>query len=236
MYLHFVFFHSFIYCFQTNMDVTEDFYIHLVSKFNKVEYPENSSSGFTNILNPCLNLKAKFKVGLENIIFKPDLYLVEKNNDKYSIFLGVEFLDETGGVQSGYNVHYRPEENIYADNIFQLIQHLNNDLETFLTRQKVITPNTNFIFRLRHFSTFVEYKPLSILKPENYVNHRITWTFGSSLMKILGLRSSSYTDKIIFSLKPEFPKMMECLYIYTDIITPTSFGGEDVHLFDIIPM
>ena len=55
-------------------------------------------------------------------------------------------------------------------------------------------------------------------------------------MKILGLRSSSYTDKIIFSFKPEFPKMMECLYIYTDIITPTSFGGENVHLLDIIPM
>ena len=29
---------------------------------------------------------------------------------------------------------------------------------------------------------------------------------------------------------------MECLYIYTHIITPTSFGGENVHLLDIIPI
>ena len=183
-----------------------------------------------------MNLNGKFSIGLENIIFKPDLYLIEKNNEKYSIYLAVEFLDGVGGVQSGYNVHYKPEENIYADNIFQLIQHFNNDLETFLTRQKVISHNTNFIFRLRHFSTFAEFKPLSILKPENYVKHRVTWTFGSGIMKILGLSTSSFTDKITFSLKPEFPKMMECLYIYTDIITPTSFGGENVHLLDIIPM
>ena len=30
--------------------------------------------------------------------------------------------------------------------------------------------------------------------------------------------------------------MMECLYIYTDIITLTSFGGKNVHILDIIPM
>ena len=73
------------------MEVSEDFYVHLVSKFNKVEYPENSSSAFTNIVTPCLNLNGKFSIGLENIIFKPDLYLIEKNNEKYSIYLGVEF-------------------------------------------------------------------------------------------------------------------------------------------------
>ena len=128
----------------------DSFYVYLNSKFNLKEYPNNNATSFTNNLKPTLTHASEYEVGLVNIMFKPEYYVIRKNDDTYFINLHFNYETVEGNV-GGFFIKYMPENNITASNIYELIQYLNNDIYSFLLRQKLNLNNIEQIFRYRQF-------------------------------------------------------------------------------------
>ena len=55
----------------------DSFYTYLNSKFNKDEFPNNKGTAFTNLLKPSLAHANKYEVGLVNIMFNPNFYVIK---------------------------------------------------------------------------------------------------------------------------------------------------------------
>ena len=69
------------------MDASDDFYVYLYSESNKDTYKNNKGSRFTNVINPPLKLSDVYNVAVENVIFKPWIICIPKNDAKYKIEL-----------------------------------------------------------------------------------------------------------------------------------------------------
>ena len=203
------------------------------SQFNHREFPYNTSNSFTNVIKPSITLDGLYDVALENIIFEPDIYTIKKFDEDYSAYISIRYMKENGSL-GGYSVRYIPMSNIKANNIFQLVQHLNNDIMTFLTRQEIINKNQEYIFRLRQFSNFIIFKELSLQK--EYKDLEVTWSLSKKLGDALGIDDLAFQTRPKLFSSPKLPKKLNCLHVYSDIIEATYLGEQTVHLLDIVAM
>ena len=215
------------------METREEFYVYLNSQFNRSDFPHNKNHSFTNVIKPSITLDSSYDVALENIIFEPSIYTIKKLDENFSLTIFFNYIKENGA-KGGYSIRYIPEADIKTDNIYQLIEHLNNDLITFLVRQKVITRKQDYIFRLKQFSSFIEFKKLDL--KEKYKKIDVTWLMSKRFAKVLGIRDLSFDTKPKYLDPPEYPERLNCIHIYSDIIEPTYLGEQTVHLLDIIAM
>ena len=215
------------------MESRDVVYEYLSSKFSKFDFPSNNPNGFTNVIEPSLKLDGTYDVALENIIFEPKINTITKFDERYIINIKVSFVTQNGG-RGGFSVRYIPMIDIKADNIYQLVQYLNNDLVYFLKRQKMIKKEQKHIFRLRTFSTLVEFKELKF--EENYKEVEVRWALSENFARIMGVHDPTFIGKPVIVDPPKFPKQLNCMYIYTDIVEPTYLGDQSVHILDVIPM
>ena len=215
------------------METKDDFYVYLSSIFNKNDFPYNNSNSFTNSIKPTIPLNSTYDVALENIIFDPKIPLIKKNDLDYSAHIFIKYVKQDGS-EGGNGVRYFPESHIKADNISQLIDHINNDLVLFLKRNSMISKTQNVIFTLRPFSSFILFYKL--IPETKYKSFSVTWGLSSKLAEVLGIQDLSFeiTPKIL--IPPKLPKRLDCIHLYSDIIEPSYFGDQTVHLLDIIPL
>ena len=106
------------------MEGDESFHVYLNSEFNKIEFPKNENTGFTNIINPGLKISSDYEVANVNVIFKPDFFSIKKFDEDYSITLLIEYvdlLDETNVIA----LKFVPEFDIRARNTHDLINIIN---------------------------------------------------------------------------------------------------------------
>ena len=215
------------------MDTRDDFYIYLSSQFNHKEFPGNSTNSFTNVIKPSLSLDSAYDVALENIIFEPDMYTIRKYDEDYGAYITVRYTKQNGSI-GGYSVRYVPMSNIKAQNVFQLVQYINNDMLLFLKAQNMVSIDQEYIFRLGQFSNFIDFKELKLA--QEYEDLEITWSLKEKLGKSLGIADPSFRTKPKWLDPPQLPKKINGIYIYSDIIEPTYLGEQTVHLLDIVAM
>ena len=215
------------------METRDDFFVHLNSKFNRKEYPTNTSNGFTNVIKPSLSLDTPYDVALENIIFDPDIFTIKKFDESYWIRIYVKYVTEDHRM-GAFSVNYIPNSYIKVENIYQLVQYFNNDLVTFLLRQKVIQDHQKYILRMRQFNNFVEFNEITY--ESKYKEYEVTWTVSEKVGRVLGIVDLSFSTKPKVMDPPRFPTKLNCVHIYSDIIEATYLGDQTVHLLDILPM
>lgn len=215
------------------MDTRDSVFVYLSSSFNKTQFPSNTPNGFTNLIKPTLSLDSTYDVALENIIFEPKINTIKAYDERYIVEIKISFVHENGGL-SGGRVRYIPMIDLKADNIYQLVQFLNNDLIHFLKRQRMISQKQKHVFRLRPFSTLVEFEELTF--DEKYRKVVVTWTLSKGYADIMGVNERTFVNKPVIVDPPKFPKQLNSIYVYTDIVEPTYMGDQTVHMLDIIPM
>ena len=215
------------------METRDDIYVYLSSSFSKRDFLSSTPKTFSNVIKPSLSLDSTHDVALKNILFQPKLNTITKFDEHYIIEIKVSFIHQNGGL-SGGRVRYIPMIDIKADNILQLVQYLNNDLVHFLKRQKMISKHKKNVFRLRAFSTLVEFEELTF--DEKYKKIEVTWTLCEHYARAMGVHNCIFINKPIIVDPPKFPKQLNCMYVYSDIVEATYLGDQTVHILDIISM
>ena len=130
---------------------------------------------------------------------------------------------------------YFPQVNMTGDTIEELIKNLNWDFMSFLKKNDVIDANHDDIFILHNSNapiTFNKIIPLNI----GDGNARIRWSLGRKLCKSLGIQRCKFIDYPFSIGIPKLPNPIDYINVYCDRIEPSYYGGQRVHLLDIVPM
>ena len=219
-----------------------DFYIYLDSDFNKKEFKNNKNFGFTNIITPNIALNGKYEVGLRNIIFTPDFYIVKKDDSAFGMKLKISFYDEAYRFIHGATYEYTPSDNISADNIEEFILKYDKDFHRFLKIHKIASPNYKETFVYKKNGEPMIFNPLEINKQlfgadEEKYNHA-TWRFqmGAEISKCFGVLNRDFLTEPTFITSPSLPKPPSLFYIYSDIVSSSFMGGQQVNLLDVFPL
>ena len=214
------------------MEGAEDLHIFLNSRFNVNEFPLNTSNGFTNVIKPSLALDSSYEVALENFIFEPDIFTIREGDKKYMVHVKVSFTDVDGGF-GHYMARYFPTKNFKAENVFQLVHILDNDITEFLIKERIIKKDQGYIFRMVSHDS-IDFKELNLR--QNHKTHDVEWNLGEGIARVMGIGETTFMNKAKLNITPLFPKKLSCIYVYCDIIEPTYLGEQSVHLLDVIPL
>ena len=219
------------------MEERDELFIYLNSSFNKVEYPLNKADGFTNVIKPSLTLNSSYDVALDNIILDANIYTVTKNDERYTFRVNVNM--SFHGYRSHSASTYTPTKNMKAENVFQLVEYLNNDLVSHLKNVDFIEKTQKHIFKTAPNSPFVKFKELTLgkrFKNKETRDVRMTCTVGEGFARVMGMSGLTFMKKPKIDLPPRFPKKINSIFVYCDIIESSYVGDQSVHLLDIIPM
>ena len=216
------------------MTTCDDFYVYLKSSSNITEFTSNKHNSFTNVVKPSLHLNDEYEVALQNIIFTPDIIAIKAFDPTYEICFNVQFINLNKRKGSGYMVNYIPTENIFGGNIEEILDGFNRNLIKFLKLKKVIISSQDYIFKYDRENKVIKFKELQIIETVDFTPN-VEWTITEKTRVILGV------DKLKFENTPEefytplyFP--IEMMNVFTDIIEPSYFGEQTVHLLDVIPL
>ena len=227
------------------MDSSDDFYIYLSSDANKDEFKKNNSSSFTNIVRPTIQLQDSYEVGVENIIFSPKVKNIVKNDERYKIELSFTFSNGEDGYDLVGIFTYVPTKDIISDNIQDIIAFLNYDFKKFLLENQVIEETYVPVFAYDYFKRLVRWSPLSWTAKYNLFEfnssiqslYSARWKFSPAICSVLGVLQSEQNNRTpICDISPIVPNVIDYIFLYSDIVRPTNFGGQIVNLIDIVPM
>lgn len=215
------------------MDYSGDFFIYLSSLENKNEFEYNKFSAFTNVLNPGVNLKGDYTVALQNLIYKPIVTIINKNDPMYEIRFKIKFKNSNKEIDK----LYYPSVDIIGVDINEAINNINIDVVNFLHENKLMDLRENKIFDIKpHYPSVVirnvllkEYQD-EMVTIEMELSDAIRKFFGLPYFKF-DVNEKPYTVKEL----PYHPlSKVDALYVYTDCIDPSIIGGQRIHLLDII--
>ena len=213
----------------------ENFYVYLTSKGNTLQYNENTNSSFTNIIRPSLSLDDEFEVALVNILFKNNIIAIRKYDSDYQCIIEVKFTDSHGTVVSGYSVKYVPQIDFIANNLDDLIKVFDKDFINFLIYHNVIEKSSDCIYKYSRFrNAILMNKDLKIIHPDKRsdLKHEVTFHFAKKMRQLIGESKDGFN----VNYPPQFPKPVDIIYVYSDIVEPSIMGNQSVHLLDIIPL
>lgn len=228
----------------------EDFYIYLSSLANSVEYPLNTVGKFTNVVRPSCNLTGSWSVGLANIIFSNELLNIDKNRSdlfsiKYSIRRLTHISNLPGAKESDIKYEtsevlkeYLPSTNIDADNISDLILILEGDMRAYLYKEGIITRQDYALFHYSSSINRIIFSNIFRVFPNPHHILEIEIYPSLAMRTILGTTSSVKLHAKTFTC-PFPPKMynkVDCVYIYSDIVSRTRMGGGETNILDILPL
>ena len=131
---------------------------------------------------------------------------------------------------------YTPQNNLNSTSIQELIENIDKDFKSYLTSESLPYINELPIIKYDPKTSHVNIDDIK-LDEKIYSNYRITWTIAKSMKILLGRTFMRFNATVEKNLdKPVYPKPCNSLLIYSDIISPSSFSNQNVHLLDIIPM
>ena len=217
------------------MDRTTDFYVYLNSHDSNFKFPDNANYGFTNSMCPNITLTEEYEVALVNILFSPEFYTIRKGDPDYSIELFIEYTENIY-FRRILILKYTPQNNLNSTSIQELIENIDKDLKSYLTSENLPYINELPIIKYDSKTSHVNIDDIK-LDEKIYSNYRVTWTIAKSMKILLGrtfMRFNASVEKDIN--KAQYPKSAKSLLVYTDIVAPSSFSNQNVHLLDIVPM
>ena len=214
----------------------DSIYVYLSNLGNKIEYPKNTASSFTNLIKPPLRLSEDYSVGLKNIFFKQEFYSVKYNDSAYSIRISIVYR-EGGNTKGGESVKYTPTTSFTSNDINHLVASINNDLRTFLVKNRFISPTQGAIFFVHQMSGFVIFDNLLILNPTNFPTDDVVikWEFSKQIADVLGVAHGETTRPRAVKL-PSLPGKLSKAIVYTDIVKTSRHGIQEVSILDILPV
>ena len=218
--------------------------IYLTSSANRNLFKKNTPACFTNRLASSIILdpKIEYEVGLISILYPDQYYAVSADNDDYNINV---YTFKTGDVREKCVVKMKFD--MLAGNIKKIVKNVNNNLIQYLK-----TYYYEFFPHIFKDETIIRWNDdkerTEILFNRGDIKERglgditkINIRIKKALADILGFRNDTlYT---IFSKLEDFgntispiPPSPKCgvdyIYLYTDIIHPTNFGGQLVNILD----
>lgn len=214
----------------------EDFYVYLDSDTNRDQYESNNPNGFTNIVKPPLILPGQYDVALENIIFKKNIFAIRAGDKKYRITLNViTYDDEDGTILTWIDKEYYPEVDIAGSNAEELIRNINIDFTNFLKKWNIIEKTHEDIFIVETYNSPIKFNRINAKRTTGRGIVKVTWYVSPHMCKTLGITKCDFSEYPI--LKTPTPvNTLDYINVYCDIISPSYYGGQRVHLLDIIPM
>lgn len=229
------------------MEGEEDFFIYLNSEFDRTEYKNNSVSGFTNIIRRNLNLNGRYEVGLRNVIFNPDFYVVKKNDREFGINVGFHFNNKEDEYVGGIEVDYTPTYNVKANIIDEFIRKIDRDFVSVLKKSKIIDLSDHRIFTYDLNDKVIEFKPIKLdvnrfleeydkIPYSDGLTFKVLYTIGGKLSKALGIEKPDFIGEPDIANPPIMPNLTHMLYIYSDIVSNSYMGGHQVNLLDVFPL
>ena len=227
------------------MEPSDDFYIYLSSEANKGEFKNNNPSSFTNIIRPTIQLQDSYDVGVENIIFSPKVKNIVKNDDRYKIDLSFLITNGDENHESLAKFTYVPTKDIISQNLQDVVAFLNYDFKKFLLANEVIEDSFAPIFAYDYIKRIVRWTPvrwspnynLFQLNSDSHTLYTANWKFSSLMCSVLGvLQPEQNVHTPVCEVTPTIPNLIEYIFLYSDIVRPSNFGGQTVNLLDIIPM
>ena len=224
------------------MDASDDFYVYLYSESNKDTYKNNKGSRFTNVINPPLRLSDEYNVAVENVIFKPRIICIPKNDEKYKI----ELIFRLHGADKVHlKIEYVPSIDVIGKDIQDIITLLSIDFKECLKSRYNILTRNKVIFAYDRNQKRARFSQLRLVSPAEAADApalkdkfvEITWKFSPKICELLGIISPvQKTFLPVCDVTPKVPDPLECIYIYSDIVIASNYAGQSVHLLDIIPM
>ena len=235
---------SIINCYSYS-NMASDHIIYLTSSGSKDLFPENNPAKFINRLSTPLILDSNvdYEVGLVSILYPDQYYAILPNNDTYNITLTTI---QKGIKKARFQV--KIAKYILAGDIKKLIKVVNSNLIQYMEAYyhdffpHLFSKGDN-ILRWNSNEQKVE-----IISKKGDPGNRATIDFleisikiNQGLASILGFRSDKvytiYTKQqnttVHMGLVPPSPRCgVDYIYLYTDIIQPSNFGGQLVNILD----
>ena len=221
----------------SRMDIgQEDFYVYLDSKTNRDQYTSNNPNGFTNIVKPPLILPGQYDVALENIIFKKDIFAIRAGDKKYRIILNIiTYDDDTGSILAWIDADYFPQVDIAGASTEELVRNINTDFMNHLIKLHIIEKTHEDIFKIDSNNSPIKFNRINARRTIGKGTIKIEWNVSPNLCKTLGITNCDFTEYPL--LKTPRPVVaLDYINVYCDIVGPSLYGGQRVHLLDIIPM
>ena len=226
--------------------MASDHIIYLTSSGNLDIFPDNHSSEFINKLPTPIILEnnIEYEVGLVSILYPDQYYAILHYDDRFHITIHID--QKNIGIT---NLKVKHFQNILAGNIETIVKIINKNLSTVLsTSIGTIYPHifiNNKILYWNEEEGRIEINCSQGRKHSrhlfSHINH-ISITLHKGIAKILGF--NTHTEYNIFRNKdteaqPQKSRMspsprcgVDYIYLYTDIIQPSNFGGQLVNILD----
>ena len=223
-----------------------DHILYLTSTGNLDIFPSNHPSNFINRLSTpiVLETNVEYEMGLVSILYPEEYYGILNRKEDYSMTV---FTDQ--GKTTGETVLSVPvTQNVLAGNLPKIIRILNNTLDLYL--KPFYGGNYTALFskykiiRWNELEDKVEIKHLRREIDKKLVDNieEIRLKMNKGLATILGFKSDVAYQ--IFnnkkgnlthhqsSFNPSPRCGVEYIYLYTDVIQPSNFGGQLVNILD----
>ena len=221
-----------------------DHIIYLTSTGNLDIFPENTPANFINRLPTPIILEnnIEYEVGLVSILYPEEYYGVLSENDFYNITV-YTYQDIVGISSLTVKLH----QNILAGDLAKIVKIINTNLISHLKVYYNGKFNRIFsqgrIFQMNDDEVKVEIKCINKIPPQNIRDiKKISLKINRGLAQILGFKANVEYD--IFnnknvnntvhksSINPSSRCGVDYIYLYTDIIQPSNFGGQLVNILD----
>ena len=227
--------------------MASDHILYLTNSGSLNFYPENKSGHFINRLPTpiILDNNTEYEVGLISILYPDQYYAILANDSNFNIIITTY---QKTIPKTIYEIEIK--NNILAGDMDKLVSFINDQLfqylEPYFSREIFphIIPESKKIFVWNNIENRVEIHT-KIGDPSLNITKdiiTISLTMKQGLSQIFGFYSNvGYTiysnkDAVLNIHKSSIPPSPRCgvdyIYLYTDIIQPSYFGGQLVNILD----
>ena len=137
---------------------------------------------------------------------------------------------------------YLPSHNITADNIKEFILKYDKDFNRLLKSKQFVASSYESTFSFNQTEGLIVFNPI-LLNTEGildvpaefeYVNVR--FQMGEKISKCFGVYRNEFLTEPTFIREPTLPEPASLFYIYSDVVSSSFMGGQQVNLLDVFPL
>ena len=187
------------------MEGDGDFFIYLRSDFNRDEYKENKTCKFTNIISPNIVLNGRYEIGVRNLIFTPDFYVVKKGDRNFGINVEISFYDPHYKLIHSSLFDYNPSYKMKTNDVTEFISKYDKDFNLFLKTNNIVKTDYNQSFSYKKNDARIKFNPIDINsgemflgdKSEGYLVMVVKFKIGDGIQKYFGIETNDFLMNFI---------------------------------------
>ena len=245
IYIYPLYMHASLAKLHSHSSMAGDHIIYLTSSGSRNLFPDNNPGNFTNRLPTpiILDNNVEYEVGLVSILYPDQYYAIQAESEKFNIRV-YTYQKKIGKTLLTVKIH----KDILAGNMKKIVKLVNeNILEYMKIHFFDIFPHLfekeDKIFRWNEDERRVEILSKKADSDLNVTDDikSITMQLNPGLADLLGFSTHSHYNiysqrrpkSVTKSSMPPSPRCgVDYIYLYTDIIQPSNFGGQLVNILD----